>query len=34
MQVAPDGGELLGVAVDAFDSGHVFDPVTDEVEVI
>jgi len=33
VQVAPDGGEFVGVAVDAVDSGNVFFyPVAAEVE--
>jgi hypothetical protein len=32
MQIAADGGEFFGIAVDAFDGGHVCYPVTGEVD--
>src|SRR5882757_9235526 len=32
MKIAPDGGEFFGIAVDAFDGGHVCYPVTVERE--
>ncbi len=32
MQIAPDGGEFFGIAVDAVDGGHVCYPVTEDVE--
>ena len=32
MQIASDGGEFFGIAVDAVDGGHVCYPVTGDVE--
>ena len=34
VQVAPYGGEFFGIAVDAFNGGHVCYPVAEEVDGI